>query len=235
MNTCLPTIYFATSSDVKFSQYCVIFADLGIQLSRAPAIKGLPVEPQADASDADSELNIIAHPLRLAARFASRLVLIPYMIEDTMLFVNAFSSDPCGPLGLPGADTKSWWRNLGAEGLLRLMEGASDRGARFVCQLGVYLGAGRYLFSRSEIVGEITLDIRHSDRAEADVPRSNPYYFHRVFCPIDASLSFAEMDGDTFSRYDYRQMCAESLLAKVEAQAIILGSDPQLSLFDKDL
>jgi hypothetical protein len=80
-------IYYATTSEVKLKQYILIFSDLGVELVRAPMIASAFVEPQADPTLPDPNMIIVAHPLRQAARFAERLNCIPYMKEDTTLFV----------------------------------------------------------------------------------------------------------------------------------------------------
>lgn len=63
-------LYFATSSDVKFNQYKVIFEDYGYILHKAPLIINL-IEPQLNDEQGDFEL-LVSHPLRLVARFVSK-------------------------------------------------------------------------------------------------------------------------------------------------------------------
>lgn len=208
-------LYFGTTSDVKFNQYQVIFRDLGITLDRTSAVSRLLVEPQiVDQSDRSEEL-LVSHPLRQIARFVERMRITPYMIEDTMLLVKRFSISFPSTSGLPGADTKSWWRNLGVEGVLEMMRGSEDRSARFICQIGIYVGKGKYLFERAYLDGSISLSERVSIEAENGVPRSNPYYFHRIFVPNGCAKTIAELDAKDFTFFDYRRVCAQLVAKKL--------------------
>ncbi len=207
-------VYFATTSQVKFDQYSVIFADHGVELRRATSVSSILIEPQA-TDEPSSDVNIVAHPLRIAARFLTRLGQFPYMIEDTMLFIEAFCANPIASNGLPGADTKNWWANFGDTGVIRLMEGYENRAARYVCQLGAYLGAHRYVFDRYTAGGNISDSPRISEKAKRDYPRSNPNHFHSIFVPDGAIETLGEMDAKCFVRYDYRRRCAESFLTQL--------------------
>lgn len=206
-------VYFATTSDIKRKQYESIFADLGVRLYPSSAIVHAHVEPQYD--ERLSEEHFVSHPLRLAARFVERTGHTPYLIEDTMLIVNAFSKDPSGPGGLPGADTKNWWRNLGSAGLLSLMKGNTDRSARFICQIGAYLGQGKYCFAQAEVKGSISNRVKTRPVARRDFPRSNPHFFHEVFVPSGSGRTFGEMAGTQFVEFDYRRVCARRILAEI--------------------
>ncbi len=205
-------VYFATSSDVKLRQYQHIFAQLGHQVVRASTVLGSVAEPQADPDLRDAEQALVSHPLRQVARFVERAGTLPYVIEDTMLVIDALSRRQRDPLGLPGADTKSWWRNLGSEGLLSLLEGRERRGAMYVCQLGAYLGKGQYVFKKSVLMGTISPARRSSEAALRDVPVSNPHFFHDIFMPDGRQSTLAEMEGPAFASVDYRGACARSLM-----------------------
>lgn len=206
-------IYLGTSSKVKLEQYRTIFLDLGIEVRRGTTFTTMP-EPQFD--DADTIESTVGHPLRIAARFAALNKQIPYVVEDTMLVVATFSSKhQLTPGGLPGADTKRWWANLGDEGLLDLMEDVSTRTAMFFCQMGVYLGGAKYRFTRSELHGAISREPRVSQITKDQVPASNPFYFHSIFVPDGSAHTLAEMDGARFRDFDYRRRCAESLAAEI--------------------
>ncbi len=216
-------IYFATTSNVKFNQYSEIFRDLGIELKIGSVIDRA-IEPQFDDSIKERERLLIEHPLRRASRILRVKTEVPYMIEDTMLVINAFSSKNAGGSGLPGADTKSWWRNLRSEGILKLLGDERERRASFICQIGLYIGEElseqynkpKHIYLRSELLGTITKKIRESDRAKAEVPRSNPFYFHTIFQPEGCHFSLAEMSGEDFAKVDYRRKCAEQVAAIIK-------------------
>lgn len=223
-------IYFATTSSVKYSQYALIFKDYGIEIRRGTAITSVLVEPQADYSLDPTGVSVVSHPLRQAARFVARAAQLPYMIEDTMLFVGALSKDIDRYVGLPGADTKNWWHNLGAEGVLRLLRENENRRAAFACQLGVYLGGSKYVFARASLSGSISHDVRLSQVARDDVPVSNPFFFHGIFVPEGDTRTLAEMPGIDFSHFDYRRKCVQSLLSELLRRGASLEEDRQLRL-----
>lgn len=225
-----PIVYFATTSDVKFAQYKRIFHDHAIELLHGTAISSVLIEPQVDYSDSGDAISLVSHPLRQAARFAMKARQVPYMIEDTMLFIASFSKDFNKFVGLPGPDTKNWWYNLEAHGVLRLLEGCPDRRASFACQLGLYLGESRYVFAFASLSGSIATDVRVSQVAYDDRPMSNPSYFHQIFVPCDDTRTLAEMAGADFARLDYRRQCVVNLLDKVKKHGYTLGSNGPLQL-----
>lgn len=200
-------LYFATSSDVKFNHYRVIFSDLGFDFRKGPIITHL-IEPQLNDSDSDGYDLLVAHPLRLAARFLSRKGLLPYVIEDTLLVISAFSNPKNPKYGLPGADTKNWWTNLGIDGVLKMLQSSKDRSAFFVSVIGSYVGGNEYLFSSHRVDGSIAHERRISDVCMSQVPETNPFFFHSVFIPRGAGKTYAEMEREEFKEYDYRRINA---------------------------
>lgn len=224
-------LYFATTSSVKFDQYSYIFRELGFDLHRATTVASALTEPQYDPEHPAGELSLVNHPLRQVARFAEKWGQLPYMVEDTMLVIDALSNEKSGPAGLPGADTKSWWRNLQVEGVLRLLRDEAHRSATFYCQIGVYLGQGKYAFAQAELKGCISTAARESADAVRDFPRTNPFYFHKIFQPEGCSKTLAELSSDEFQRIDYRRRCA-SIIAKRLSEDLI-EERRQMDLFDR--
>lgn len=207
-------LYFATSSGVKFNQYKVIFSDYGYNLIKAPAIINL-IEPQLnDELGSEFEL-LVSHPLRLVARFVSKRKLIPYFIEDTLLIVKAFSNSKETKFGLPGADTKNWWNNLGTKGLLSLMENANDRSAEYISILGAYLGEKNYLFSEKKVLGTISKKELIDKVSEENIPYTNPYFFHSIFIPKGSSKTYAQMNKEEFKKYDYRRQNVKKFISEL--------------------
>lgn len=222
--------FFATTSNVKFRQYKPIFAEYGIELRRGTAITSVLVEPQADYTVDPAGISIISHPLRQTARFVAKMGQLPYMIEDTMLFIGDLSKDIERFIGLPGADTKNWWHNLGSQGVLRILKNAVTRRAAFACQLGVYLGGSTYVFARATLFGSISLEARVSQIARDEVPLSNPYFFHEIFVPENEERTLAELSGRDFSHHDYRRRCVTSLFSELLKTGVKLEEDRQLRL-----
>ncbi len=223
------TLYFATSSQVKFSQYECIFRDFGVSLRKAPAISSTLIEPQIDTSTESDQTLLVSHPLRQISRFVSKLGHLPYMVEDTMLFIERFSKDYQRRLGLPGADTKNWWVNLGADGVLELLKGSNLRGALFVCQIGIYLGGSRYIFTDAELLGGISKKAMESEVANSCVPFTNPFFFHRIFVPHGLTKTIAQLDSEEFSLIDYRRKCVGKLMRSDGFVASIENLQPEFN------
>jgi inosine/xanthosine triphosphate pyrophosphatase family protein len=230
----LARAYFATSSDIKFRQYAHIAADYDIQIERGTVISSALTEPQGSSNDIREMSNLVFHPLRLSARFVSMSGQTPYFVEDTMLVVDGISNYEAGQIGLPGPDTKNWWLNLGAKGTLKLLESLVDRKARYICQIGIFYGAGHYSFHQAETRGFITTEERTLVDSVKKFPATNPYFFHSIFGITPEGPTLAELDGTTFRTYDYRRACFEKLavdLARVMRSLNFENSRKQLELF----
>lgn len=208
--------FFATSSDVKFGQYKEIFASLGVLLEQAPTLIKL-IEPQIENYEDVLDL-IVSHPLKLTARFVAKKNLFPYILEDTMLTINAISKLENGGIGLPGADTKNWWKHLGNEGILHILRDTKNREAKFFCTLGSIIENSKYCYATSEVKGKISEEIRFSEVAHANFPLTNPHFFHMIFIPDGSDKTYAEMDVDEFMEFDYRRKCANMLYKKIVDQ-----------------
>lgn len=225
-------LYFATTSRVKFDQYSSIFQELDFDIQRATTVASALAEPQYDPEHPGAELSLVNHPLRQVARFAEKWGQLPYMVEDTMLVIDALSKEKSGPAGLPGADTKNWWRNLEVEGVLRLLRDETHRSATFYCQIGVYLGQGKYDFVQSELKGRIATESRESPDAVANTPKTNPFYFHKIFEPENYSKTIAELGIEDFQRIDYRRRCACKIAERLKKDSI--EQRRQMQLFARE-
>jgi inosine/xanthosine triphosphate pyrophosphatase family protein len=225
-------LFFATTSSVKFDQYSSIFRVLGFTLYRATTVASALAEPQFDPEHPSGELSLVNHPLRQVARFAEKWGQLPYMVEDTMLVIDALSNEKSGPAGLPGADTKSWWRNLQAEGVLRLLRDQAHRSATFYCQIGVYLGQGKYAFAQSNLKGCISTEVRESADALANFPNTNPFYFHTIFQPEGSPKTIAELGSDEFQIIDYRRQCASKIVERLSED--LIEARRQMELFGRE-
>ena len=220
--------YFATSSDVKYRQYKEIFKSLNVSLIQAPSLTKL-IEPQIENEEDIWDL-IVSHPLKLTARFVAKKNLFPFILEDTMLSIDALSNRESGGIGLPGSDTKNWWKNLGNEGILKLLRDEKNRGATFICTMGAIIGNSQYCFATSKIRGKISNEIRFSESSYSNFPKTNPYFFHMIFIPEGISKTYAEMNVSEFKKFDYRRKCATLLYRKLLRNDY--GYSVQLSLFD---
>jgi inosine/xanthosine triphosphate pyrophosphatase family protein/GNAT superfamily N-acetyltransferase len=201
-----PFVYFATGSPEKLTQYRFLARCFGIALHPVKHAIHL-TEPQVEGAGAAAEAQLVDAPLKLFSRFAALQNLYPVMVEDTMLFIEWFNNDFTANPILPGADTKRWWRSLGAAGIIRLMKNADHRRARYACQIGINGMPGRYDRVRYELEGHITSDVRLTSHAVENFPYTNATFFHRIFLPEGATRTLAEMEAEEFTVFDYRRHC----------------------------
>jgi len=222
-----PKIFFGTTSQIKFDQYQYLFSCADIELIRAPTFGGL-IEPQADASSVE---NMVLVPLKSISRFLAESEYLPYFVDDTMLFVDAFSNNMESLDGLPGADTKNWWGHIGSEKLLRLIDRQTSRKALIACVTGMYFGKERYEWEACKCLGNISEGVRTSDEAKLHFPKTNPYFFHNIFVPLGSDKTLAEMNEAEFMNYDYRKKVVAAWLQRYRQNPFLFERDyPQLEL-----
>jgi inosine/xanthosine triphosphate pyrophosphatase family protein len=213
-----PVLYFGSRSDKKLQQYGYLLRCFGAKLSQAKTLAPL-TEPQVEGDGRDSEQALVSEPLKLFSRFTERDKSYPFVVEDTMLFIEHFNEDFKRRPILPGPDTKRWWAALGIDGVLRTMKGSKRRSAIYVCQLGANLAGGTYRYYRAEVQGQIALASRSSPLAEASFPYANPTFFHKIFVPDGSSRTLAEMEPSEFRLYDYRRKCLRDAIPELLANA----------------
>lgn len=210
-----PVVYLHTGSDVKLRQYRYLFGELGLEVFSAPVPDKR--EPQVEGCGARAERVLVARPLDDVAGIAERDGLYPLVVEDTMLFIEHFNSDYAREKILPGADTKRWWKALGADGVLALMGDTDRRSAQYVCQIGVLLGPNDRRFFRAEVDGVIAArahpPVSHSDEPAGDFPRNT--FFHSIFVPDGARGTLAGLHQQAFLRHDYRRRCLAGAAAMI--------------------
>jgi inosine/xanthosine triphosphate pyrophosphatase family protein len=222
------TIYLGTSSSVKSAQYAHLFARYGIRVLGVPL--RLPLtEPQVEGVGSTAEALLVTEPLKSAARWVTRTPYLPFLIEDTMLFVEHFNDNFFEEPLLPGPDTKRWWSALGAEGILRLMQGSERREAIYVCQFGVLFGTGWYQTYRAEVRGSIAREMRTTDEAFASFPRTNAEFFHSIFVPTGSNHTYGEMGPAEFASFDYRARCVDAAAPQLRS---ILKDFPHQAALD---
>ncbi len=201
-----PINFFSTGSSEKWCQYQYLFRSLGIELHQVRHSVSL-IEPQVEGFGEDPESILVFEPLKLFSRFAAKEQSYPFVVEDTMLFIEHFNDDFDKRPILPGPDTKRWWAALGIDGILKTMEGSTRRRAIYVCQLGLHIGPGQYERFRAEVTGRLAVVPKMLAVVERLFPYSNGKYFHSLFIPDGSDKTLGEMQPAEFRRYDYRRHC----------------------------
>jgi inosine/xanthosine triphosphate pyrophosphatase family protein len=223
-----PIVFFRTGSPEKRIQYRYLFRCFGIDVQDVKHSVSL-IEPQVEGHGPEPESALVHEPLKLFSRFAAREESYPFVVEDTMLFIEHFNADFERRPMLPGPDTKRWWNGLGADGILRAMGGSKLRQALYVCQLGIHIGPGEYEHFRAEVRGSVATSQRKSRLAEQLFPYSNSTFFHSIFIPDGTSRTLAEMDPSEFRPYDYRRLCLASAVESLRRYGRMTG-DVQLTI-----
>ncbi|MDG6220976.1 MAG: RdgB/HAM1 family non-canonical purine NTP pyrophosphatase [Candidatus Thermoplasmatota archaeon] len=124
------------------------------------------------------------------------------IIEDSGLFIDALG-------GFPGIYSADVFKTLGNRGVLKLMEGESNRHARFRTVIGVLMD-GQKLFAHGSCQGSI-----------ASLPRGEGGFgYDPIFIPDGQTgggqegvgRTFGEMSGEEKNEYSHRARAAEKLL-----------------------
>lgn len=108
-----------------------------------------------------------------------------FIVDDSGLFVDALK-------GFPGVYSSYGQKTIGNDGILKLMEGRTDRGAEFRCCIGASLG-GKEIVVTGVCRGEILM----CQKGEGG------FGYDPIFS-ADGKRSFAEMDTEEKNRVSHR-------------------------------
>ncbi len=216
--------YFSTSSEEKRKQFTWLFSLYNLNLDFYD-ISNLLIEPQIDAPTIESEKMLVSHPIKFASRFIKKK---PFIVEDTMLFIEEFNQNYDVNPELPGLDTKRWWRQLGNDGVLKLLSESNKRKAKYVSQIGCYINAKQYYFGRGELSGVIAQIPSISDESIKNFPKTNPWFFHQIFIPDGYNVPLSLLSASDFTMVDYRRKALENLLNNLHDD--VHGDSEQLRL-----
>jgi XTP/dITP diphosphohydrolase len=172
-----PSVWFATSNDHKFEEAGFVLREFGILLRRLPS-KG----PELQSGDpSEVALHAAAEAFRTERR--------PLFVEDTGLFIECLR-------GFPGTSASFAFQTLGLDGILKLMDGMSARGAEFVSAVAYCGGSSEPCVFTGRLKGRVAL--RPSGQAG--------FGFDPIFVPAGKRRTLAQM---TFA-----QKCAISHRAR---------------------
>jgi XTP/dITP diphosphohydrolase len=115
--------------------------------------------------------------------------------EDSGIEVTALA-------GGPGVESARWARGEHVARLLAALEGADDRGARYVCALVAIAPDGRELAGRGVLEGRIVREARGSQG----------FGFDPVFVPAGETRTVAELGNEWKAENSHRARAARALL-----------------------
>ena len=126
----------------------------------------------------------------------------PYFVDDGGLFVDALK-------GFPGVYSAPTLKTIGADGILRLMQGRADRAARFECVVG-YVEHGEVGLFKGRCDGRI---------AEAPSAGGHGFGFDPIFVPSGETRTFAEIPTAEKNGISHRGKALAGLAAHLRGEA----------------
>jgi len=166
-------IWMGTSSDHKYEEAREVLAEYGVELERLSIDR---VEIQAD----DPEL-IAEYSLKVLD------VDVPILVEDAGLYIDKY-------YGFPGPYSSYALRTIDNEGILKLMEGETERGAKYLSAVAFRDGDTSVSFT-GEVVGRIAEEMRGT----------NGFGYDPIFMPEEGDgRTFGEMSAAEKARISHR-------------------------------
>lgn|SRR5258708_3065287 len=118
---------------------------------------------------------------------------VPVLVDDTGLSVRAWN-------GLPGALVAWFLDTVGAEGILAMAAGLSDRRATVTTALGYADDSGVRVF-RGAVAGSLASEARGT----------NGFGYDAIFAPDGDGRTFAEMTREEKNRISHRRLAVEDM------------------------
>ena len=134
--------------------------------------------------------------LKVSAAFD--IVKSPVMVDDTGLVFSAWGN-------LPGALVKWFLDEVGNEGILKMLEGWTDRSAYVITSIG-YADNERRFVVKGVVEGEIATEPRGA----------NGFGYDEIFIPKGYDKTFAEMTDVEKDEVSMRSRAVEALLEKLK-------------------
>ena len=166
-------IWMGTGNEHKYQEAKQVLAEYGIELERLDIER---VEIQADEPEAIAEYS-------LKVLDSDK----PLLIEDAGLYIDKYG-------GFPGPYSSYALERLGNAGILKLLEGDSDREASYLSAIAYRDGDITATF-RGEVKGEIA----HEERG------TGGFGYDPIFIPAEGDeRTFGEMSGEEKEKISHR-------------------------------
>lgn len=122
----------------------------------------------------------------------------PLMMDDSGLFIDALK-------GFPGVYSSYVFRTLGCDGILNLMEGVSDRSARFECCIGFVRPGSKPHISKGVAKGRIS----------EEKAGSGGFGYDPIFVPEGYSKTYAQIEVAEKNGISHRGRAIEAFLKEL--------------------
>lgn len=174
-------VFFLTRNVNKFEEASAILGGFGINVLMMPEER---LEIQSDD---------LCEISKFSSLRASRAHGVPLIAEDAGLFVYSLG-------GFPGPYSSYAFRTIGVRGLLKLLDGVSERGAEFRSAVSFCAPGADPLCFLGSVRGEISKEARGS----------NGFGFDPIFVPEGGGgRTFAEMTTEEKNKYSHRAKALE--------------------------
>lgn len=182
-------IQFVTTNEGKFKEVFEKLLEHGVRIEHLD--RGYP-EIQADS---------LEKIVRFGATELDAQVRGDYFIDDSGLFIDALG-------GFPGPYSAYVYKRLGCAGILKLMQGVTERSASFQTAFLFRKGGEHHVF-RGESLGAI-----------AEEPRGRSGFgFDPIFIPEGETRTFAEMSLKEKNNRSHRALAVDELIAFLKHEA----------------
>ncbi len=175
-----------TTNDGKFREISQQMAERGYELEH---IKTAYPEIQAESL----EITIIPGLQWATSKFGR-----PVMIDDSGLFIDALK-------GFPGVYSSYVFKTIGNDGILRLMNGVGERGARFECCIG-FMEPGKEPF--------IAKGVADGSIAQKKAGKGG-FGYDPIFVHEGLTRTYAEIDIAEKNKISHRGRAIEILLTEL--------------------
>ena len=166
-------IWMGTSSDHKYEEAREVLTEYGVELERLSIER---VEIQADDPELIAEYSLKALDVD-----------VPILIEDAGLYIDKY-------YGFPGPYSSYALRTIDNEGILKLMESETERGAKYLSAVAFRDGDTSVTFT-GEVVGRIAMEMRGT----------NGFGYDPIFMPEEGDgRTFGEMSAAEKARIRHR-------------------------------
>jgi len=163
-----------TSNPGKYEEYHKFFEKMGLPIEW---IRMKYPELQADTTE-----EVVIESLNYLISKGYR----DFIVDDSGIFIDALN-------GFPGVYSSYVYKTLGLGGILKLLDGEKNRGAKFVTVIGLELEGNTHLF-----VGEVRGTINFKPQGE------NGFGYDPIFIPEGHSRTFAEMSIEEKNSISHR-------------------------------
>ena len=174
-------LYFVTDNRGKLREVENILKQFGIKVV------------QASVRKTEIQSNDLGEIALYAARRAFLQLRKPLFVEDAGLFIDSLN-------GFPGPYSSYVYKTIGVKGVLKLLEGVTNRRACFKSYVALILPPLEKLFM-GEVCGVI------SDEARG----SGGFGFDPIFRPEGSAKTFAEMSLEEKNRYSHRAKAVRAM------------------------